>query len=197
MLFYSKCKLINPKIRFLLKDSIPSMHTMVMLPNQEIIELHIIHPTPPLPPHDASSTDRDAQMMMVAKMAEKSRYPVIVTGDFNDVAWSETTSLFQKVSQLLDPRIGRGFYNTFNANNWFIRWPLDHLFMSKEFRLIDMELGKDVGSDHFPLHIKLSLEPQNDEEQKMPEPSKKEMEKADKQIENQAEKEQKEKQKED
>lgn len=192
MLFYSKLQLVEPEIRFLLKDSIPSMHSKVILPGGEIIEVHIIHPTPPLPPHDATSTDRDAQMMMVAKAAKNAKYPVIVTGDFNDVAWSETTSLFQDVSQLLDPRIGRGFYNTFNVNSWLMRWPLDHIFVSKDFRLVDMELGRNVDSDHFPLHIKLSLEPQNSEEQEMPEPSGKELKKAQKQIENQAEKEQKE-----
>lgn len=197
MMFYSKLKLIDPKIEFLLKDSIPSMHTKVVLPSREIIELHIIHPTPPMPPHDGSSTDRDAQMMMVAKMAKNAKHPVLVTGDFNDVAWSETTSLFQNVSQLLDPRIGRGFYNTFDVNSWLMRWPLDHIFVSKEFRLVDMSLGKDVESDHFPLHVKLSLEPQNGEVQKMPEPSGEELKEAENQIENQEKKEIKEKKKEE
>ena len=193
MLFYSKLELIDPKIEFLLEDSIPSMHTRLILPSREIVELHIIHPTPPMPPHDASSTDRDAQMMMVAKMAKNSKYPVIVTGDFNDVAWSETTSLFQNVSKLLDPRIGRGFYNTYNANSWIMRWPLDHIFVSSEFRLIDMELGRDVESDHFPLYIKLSLEPENENVQKVKDPSPEELKKAENQIENEAEKEEKEK----
>lgn len=193
MLFYSRFKLINPKVEFLLEDSIPSIHTKIEMPSKEIIELHIIHPTPPMPPHDASSTDRDAQMMMVAKMAKNTTFPVIVTGDFNDVAWSESTSLFQKVSGLLDPRIGRGFYNTFNANSWLLRWPLDHLFVSEEFRVMEMRLGQDVDSDHFPLYVKLSLEPAKSEEQKMKPPSKGEMQEAEKQIEKEDEKDRKEK----
>ena len=182
MMVYSRLKLLDPQTRFLLEDSIPSMHAKVVLPSRKLVELHVIHPTPPMPPHDSSSTDRDAQMMMVAKMAKESQLPVIVAGDFNDVAWSESTQLFQEVSGLLDPRIGRGFFNTYNANSWLMRWPLDHLFTSDEFRLVKMEVGKDVESDHFPLYVRLSLEPGVRAVQ-IPEPaSLEEMNEAEKQI---------------
>lgn len=182
MLLYSRLQTLNPKVEFLLQDSIPSIYTKVELPSKEIIELHIIHPTPPLPPHDESSTDRDAQMMMVAKMAYNSKYPVIVAGDFNDVAWSESTKLFQKVSKLLDPRKGRGFYNTFNANSWIMRWPLDHMFVSEEWRLMNLQLGNDIESDHFPLYVKLSFEPQAAAEQRPKDPTEDELKKAQEQI---------------
>lgn len=193
MLVYSRLQLVDPQVRFLLEDSIPSMHTRVVLPSRELIQLHVIHPTPPMPPHDGSSTDRDAQMMMVAKMAKEEDLPVIVAGDFNDVAWSETTKLFQKVSGLLDPRKGRGFYNTYNADSWLMRWPLDHLFVSEEFRLVKLQVGNDVESDHFPLYAKLSLEPEKGEVQKLPPPDKGEMKEAEKQIQNEDEKDKKEK----
>ena len=195
MILYSKFPLKNKEIRFLLEDSIPSMHMKVILPSGKPVELHIIHPTPPMPPHDKSSTDRDAQMMMVAKMAKNSELPVIVAGDFNDVAWSESTSLFQNVSGLLDPRIGRGFYNTYNVNSWLMRWPLDHLFVSEHFKLIEIERGNDVGSDHFPLYVKLSLEPQLKENQEKEPPTAEELKEAEKQIEKEEEKDAKEKSK--
>lgn len=193
MLVYSRFKLLNPQIRFLLDDSIPSMHARIILPSGELVRLHVIHPTPPMPPHDATSTDRDAQMMMVAKMANEEELPVIVTGDFNDVAWSETTRLFQNVSGLLDPRIGRGFYNTFNAESWIMRWPLDHLFVSEEFRLVEIKVGNDVESDHFPLYAKLSLEPEKAAVQELPPPKKEDLQKAEDQIEKENRKDQKEK----
>ena len=188
MLLYSKYELLDPEVKFLVDDSIPSIHGKLRLPSGELVEIHSIHPTPPMPQHNPSSTDRDAEMMMVATMARESELPVIVTGDFNDVAWSRTTTLFKSVGELLDPRVGRGFYNTFSADSWIMRWPLDHLFISEEFRSMELERGRDLGSDHFPLYSKLSLEVENAAEQK-PEPaSPEEIERAREQIRKAAEK---------
>ena len=87
------------------------------------------------------------------------------------------------MSQLLDPRIGRGFYNTYNANSWLFRWPLDHLFVSEEFPIVDLKLGNDIESDHFPLYAKLSFEPESASNQRMEAASSEEMKKAENQIE--------------
>jgi endonuclease/exonuclease/phosphatase (EEP) superfamily protein YafD len=112
MLFYSRLELKNPQIRYLVNDSIPSIHSILKLRSGEEIMFHAIHPTPPMPQHNPSSTARDAEMMKIAFMAKDSKLPVVVAGDFNDVAWSSTTALFQNVGGLLNTRIGRGFYNT-------------------------------------------------------------------------------------
>ncbi len=81
----------------------------------------------------------------------------VVFGDLNDVAWSHTTELFRKTSELLDPRRGRGFYNTFSAHHWFIRFPLDYMFCSKEFGLISMKRMPKNGSDHFAVITHLAF----------------------------------------
>ena len=106
----------------------------------------------------------------MGRKAKESGKPTIVAGDLNDVAWSHTTGLFQKISGLLDPRIGRGFYNTFHARYPAIRFPLDHVFVSESFRLVRLEKLPDMGSDHFPMYVELSYEPQNREENKKNKP---------------------------
>lgn len=45
----------------------------------------------------------------MGREAEKHDAPTIVSGDFNDVAWSYTTKMFQKASGLLDPRAAQGY----------------------------------------------------------------------------------------
>ncbi|RDK85259.1 endonuclease/exonuclease/phosphatase family protein [Marinirhabdus gelatinilytica] len=182
MLLYSKLELVNPKIKFQVDDSIPSIHTKVIMPLGDTIQLYAIHPTPPMPLHNPKSTERDKEMMLTAKLANKSNFPVAVIGDFNDVAWSQTTTLFQRISGLLDPRKGRGLYNTFNAKNPLMRWPLDHIFVGPEFRVVTMERGEDINSDHFPMYIKLSLEPEKATEQKLKPPTKAEIENCEEQI---------------
>ncbi len=79
------------------------------------------------------------------------------SGDLNDVAWSTTTRRFQRLSCLLNPRVGRGFYPTFNAFYPFLRWPLDHLFHDPKFRLNNMQRLPAIGSDHFSMLFSLAL----------------------------------------
>ncbi|OAB78055.1 endonuclease/exonuclease/phosphatase family protein [Cochleicola gelatinilyticus] len=178
MLLYSKKKLIDPKIKYLVDDSIPSFHTKLLLTPTDTVQVYTIHPTPPMPQHNPSSSDRDAEMMKIANMSRASKLPVLVIGDFNDVAWSATTSLFENVGELLDVRKGRGFYNTFNANSFLLRWPLDHIFVSSEFRVIQVTLGKDIHSDHFPTFTHLSFEPELAYLQKPQPPSEAELQRA-------------------
>ncbi|MCT8340305.1 endonuclease/exonuclease/phosphatase family protein [Flavobacteriaceae bacterium TK19130] len=183
MLLYSKLPLINPTVQYMVDDSIPSIHTKVALKSSDTVQFYAIHPTPPMPTHNPKSTDRDAEMMITAELSRQRTLPTIVAGDFNDVAWSQTTRLFQRVSGLLDPRKGRGFFNTYSADNFLLRWPLDHLFVSEEFRVKHVSRGGDIDSDHFPMYAELVLIPEKAAEQKLPPPSEDDLEAAESQRE--------------
>jgi endonuclease/exonuclease/phosphatase (EEP) superfamily protein YafD len=159
------------------------MHLQVVLASDDRVFMHFVHPDPPNPRYATKTTDRDAELLIVGQEVERRDRPTIIAGDFNDVAWSYTTTLFQKASGLLDPRIGRGMYNTFNANNPLLRWPLDHVYHSDHFKLIRMERGPAWGSDHFPIFIELSLESGAEAEQDEPGANRKESEQVDERIE--------------
>jgi endonuclease/exonuclease/phosphatase (EEP) superfamily protein YafD len=160
MALYSRLPLHEVKVAFLVQDDIPSIHARFALSDGAHVWLHAIHPRPPEPLRDQDSAPRDAELMKVAKaIRDRPEGPTIVAGDLNDVAWSHTTSLFLKESGLLDPRLGRGFYNSFNARNPLFRFPLDHVFHSRHFRLVDLRRLENVGSDHFPMLVALSHEP--------------------------------------
>ena len=152
---YSKLKLHEEEICYLVQEGVPSIHACIELGSGDKIRAHFVHPAPPSPTENTRSSERDAELVVVAKSVAKSDMAVLVAGDLNDVAWSPTTRLFRKISGLLDPRIGRGMYNTFHAKLPFLRWPLDHLFHSDHFTLNAIKRLPSIGSDHFPLFTSL------------------------------------------
>lgn len=154
---YSKLAMQDPEIRELLVEGVPSIRVALKLASGRRFRLYVVHPEPPVPSLD--SVGRDAEIGLVGIEAAKDPLPAVVAGDLNDVAWSPTTRRFQRLSQLLDPRVGRGFYNTFDARYPLLRWPLDHLFHDPRFRLVTMRRLPDIGSDHFPMLFCLQLEP--------------------------------------
>ncbi|WP_149244103.1 endonuclease/exonuclease/phosphatase family protein [Dyadobacter sp. 32] len=169
MLLYSKLELVNAEVRYLVDEEIPSIKTKVTLKSGKIIQLFCVHPTPPVPGENTHSTERDKELLLIAKEVKECEIPTIVVGDLNDVAWSYTTELFSKISGLLDPRIGRGFYNTFHAKTPLLRFPLDHVFCSTDFKLNGMKRLENFNSDHFPILISLQYESTADLEQEEPE----------------------------
>ena len=156
MHLYSRLPLKDALVEFLVSDDIPSINTKLDVGGTEV-RLHIVHPTPPAPGENDSSEERDVELLVLAQFLKSIEIPTIVSGDLNDVAWSKTTRLFRSVSGLLDPRTGRGMFNTFHADYWFLRWPLDHVFVSKHWRVNRIERLPYIGSDHFPVYVELGL----------------------------------------
>lgn len=157
---FSRYPLKEAKINFLVSSERPSISTKVNFQNQDI-DLWALHPVPPAIPMEEGgrkdSRPRDAELLIVAKKISKIVKPTLVLGDFNDTAWSHTTTLFKKISGLLDPRIGRGFFNSFHTKYPLLRYPIDHVFLSDHFTVSDIQRLEDIGSDHFPMYIEISL----------------------------------------
>lgn len=171
MHLYSKLELIDPTVKNLMIDDIPSIHTQLRLENGRVIWLYCLHPMPPSPTEADKSTTRDAELLMVGKHIKENEQTAILAGDLNDVAWSKTTRRFQRISGLLDPRVGRHFINTFHVNYPFLRWALDHLFHSACFTVVDIERLPSIGSDHFPVLTTLQYEPEEASKQEQNAPA--------------------------
>lgn len=80
MLLYSKLELKDSEVRFLVEDDIPSIHTKVILPSGELIQLYAVHPTPPVPNENPRSTERDKELLMIADEAENPKYQLSFVG---------------------------------------------------------------------------------------------------------------------
>lgn len=165
MHLYSRLPLHESKTRYLVESDVPSIHTLITMPSHDTVRLRLIHPTPPFPTENPRATERNIELVEVARTVAALDEPVIVAGDFNDVAWSSTTRLFRKLSGLLDPRVGRGMFNTFHARYPIFRWPLDYIFHSDHFTLVSIQRLPSFGSDHFPLLTQLAYTPHRKDEQ--------------------------------
>lgn len=157
MLLYSQLEIEEEKVAHLCEDGVPSIHIQLKLHSGESVNLHAIHPKPP--EIGSHTHDRDTEIVYVGKLIGENDAPSIMAGDLNDVPWSKALILFRNLSNMIDPRRGRGFYNTFNAKFPLFRYPLDFINFTGHFRLLEIRRERHIHSDHFPLYVRLSYEP--------------------------------------
>lgn len=162
MHLYSRLPLKSAEILYRVREDIPSIRAQVQLRSHEWIYIYCLHPMPPSPTEAETSTERDGELLLVGKEIAVNNYACMVFGDLNDVAWSNTSRLFQRISGLLDPRMGRGLYSTFHANYPLLRYPLDHIFHSADFLVKDLKVLPHIGSDHFPVYGQFQYAPMTD-----------------------------------
>lgn len=163
---WSRHPLSEASVEHLVTDDRPALHVVVELADVGAIRFWGMHPAPPALElangERKDSDDRDTELLRVARRIEAERAEEafagwIVAGDFNDAAWSHTTRGFKRRSGLRDPRVGRGLYSTYHADYPLLRYPIDHVFVSPEFSVIELERGPHIGSDHFPMFVKLAF----------------------------------------
>ena len=159
LVLYSKFKIDDVTVAYLNNKNVPSFELTIRLSDDKKFILHALHPVPPtffrkLP--DNEGQQENALKKIGAEISD-AKLPIVVAGDLNDAVWSRVDNLTQTDNILFDVRVGRGFYNTFNANNYLMRWPLDHVFVSKEFKVKKIQRLTTIDSDHFPLLVELVL----------------------------------------
>lgn len=159
MTLYSKFPLDDFAVSYLNNNNVPSFESTLTLPNNKSFRLHTVHPVPPTHFKDLPDNkgQKEKAMILIGKKVVESDLPSVIAGDINDLVWSKTDELTKTQNLLHDARIGRGFYNSYNTKNPLARWPLDHVFVTKEFTLNKLERLSDIGSDHFPIYTELVL----------------------------------------
>jgi len=176
MVLFSRLPIIEHEVRYTVSDDVPSIRAVIRLRSGDEVDVYALHPPPPLP--ESPSYGRDAELVLTGHEISKRGRPAIVVGDLNDVAWSYTARLFQRVSHMIDPRVGRGLFSTFDANNRLARYPLDHVFHTREFTLNDLRVMPYTGSDHFPILTDLAYTPARKHEVEKPVPTEIDLESA-------------------
>jgi len=99
---------------------------------------------------------RAAQFRLLLDHADKSPYPVLLCGDFNEVPYSYVYNSLKVRYQSAFEEAGRGFGFTFNGMIPFLR--IDNQFADSKLSVKTFSTNYDMtASDHFPLEASYSL----------------------------------------
>lgn len=165
MHFFTNLKVHRKQIHYFVADDLPSIEVELETRDGHRFIFFGVHPPPPSPTEEETSKERDGDLMCVAKQVRDYKLPVIVTGDFNNVAWAKSSLLFKKTSRLIDARIGRGILATFHTKYWFFRIPLDLLFHSASVFIDTLSTYPSIGSDHYPIGFSFRIDSYSDKQE--------------------------------
>lgn len=150
--FYTRLKTASIKVNYFIDDDLPSIQASLFTADGDPFTFFGTHPPPPSPTEEDTAKERDGELLAIAQKVKEIKDPVIVAGDFNNVAWARSSVLFKKTSELIDPRIGRGFISTYHAKYRLLRFPIDLFFHSPTIFVEEFKTLRNIGSDHLPLY---------------------------------------------
>ncbi|WP_126653905.1 endonuclease/exonuclease/phosphatase family protein [Chryseobacterium aureum] len=167
MHFYSRIEITEAKTHYFVADDIPSIEIHMKTADGFSFVFFGVHPPPPSPTEEETSKERDGDLLSTAKCVKDIKKPVIVVGDFNNVAWSRSSVLFRKTSHLIDPRIGHSFVSTFHAKYRLLRFPIDLMFHSEDIFIKQLKTLENFGSDHLPVYCEFFIDHHNDAQEEL------------------------------
>ena len=151
---FSKYPFNTKEFLYLGNSTVPSLKIGFSIDNQQVT-LITTHPVPPVSTEYYKS--RNTQLNELSILSRNVDEPLIVVGDLNVTMWSHAYRSLGEKTELLNTRRGIGILPTWPSNLLPFMIPIDHCLVSKEFNVLDMRIGRDIGSDHLPLIIDLEL----------------------------------------
>ncbi len=155
MMLLSKYPLEHGKVAEVGPAGVPSITADVYLPQGEVSIIGT-HPLPPV--GSERSHMRNQQLAELPALVAKQKHPVLLIGDLNVTPWSSHFTRLAKDAGLKNSMNGFGHQPSWPSEVWFMRIPLDHMLYSAGITIHNRMIGRDVGSDHFPVVVDFSLD---------------------------------------
>lgn len=151
---YSKFELKNPRIEYFGDAGLPSAAAEFYAGDKEVSILA----THPLPPAGKTGVKfRNNQFASVVQNRKSFKSSMILLGDLNTSSWSYGFRKLVEGMDLYDSRRGYGIGFSWPTTLPVISVPIDHCLVSKEMKVIKREIGPNLGSDHRPIYVELSI----------------------------------------
>lgn len=121
----------------------------------KVFHLLATHPLPPI--NAVNYRFRNEQLFDVVKRANQIIAAKLIIGDLNITPWSPDYARLVSQTGLRNVRQGFGILPTWPAQIPLLQIPIDHTLISNEFAVESVKVGPNIGSDHLPLLMTLSL----------------------------------------
>lgn len=129
------------------KSGVPSIRVSFYIQERKVT-LISVHTLPPI--GEEYFNARNAQLSDLGGIIRNIGNPVIVVGDLNISMWSSYYNSFVELAGLKNSRGGFGILPTWPTNIPFLKIPIDHILVSDDFVIKNVEVCEDIGSDHYP-----------------------------------------------
>lgn len=163
IVMYSRYPLTAELVNFA-ADSTRSLTTTMTIQGQSLRVVGT-HPLPPVKPPYFHSRNR--QLDQLGQYLQGVEQPTIVIGDLNITMWSPYYQRLRRQTGLKNVRDGFGLLPSWPTGKLYgplPEWlmplfaiPIDHGLVSSELAVANVEVGPNIGSDHRPVVIDLSL----------------------------------------
>ena len=121
--------------------------------NEVALTIVAAHPDPPM--NWTMIQNRNDQLISLAELLVQQSTPLLVAGDLNTSSWNPAFERLVHDTGLRDSRKGFGVQASWNAFVPILRTPIDHCLVSPRVRVLDRRVGRNIGSDHFPIVLDL------------------------------------------
>ncbi len=151
---FSKLPIIDYQIEKWTGYEIPVIKAKLKLKNKDIL-LYAIHTLPPV--SNEYLKTRNEMLKEINTISNSNKEKIIIAGDLNTTRYSHAYKKYILNSNLYDIQTNsNNIHGTWNAKHpSFMRISLDHVLVSKDINGTDFNIGKDFGSDHLPIFVKI------------------------------------------
>ncbi|WP_310424543.1 endonuclease/exonuclease/phosphatase family protein [Chamaesiphon sp. VAR_48_metabat_135_sub] len=129
--------------------------------------IQIVGTHPFVPVKSPTFNRRNLQLDALANYLERDSQPTILMGDFNLTPWSPYYRKFISKTTLHNTRHGFGILPSWIRSSTcvklpqfllpFLNIPIDHIFVSKDFKVVNTYTGDNGNSDHAPIISELIM----------------------------------------
>lgn len=133
---------------------IPYISARIQTQPQRFIQVIAAHPFPPI--GKEGTFYRNDYTNLIAELTKNATDPVILCGDWNASPWSHQIKRLTHKTGFKIPT-GSGVIATWPTYLALMKIPLDYCITSPSLHVHSYSRGPDIGSDHFPYQMDISL----------------------------------------